>query len=314
MTTETGIGMMSEDPSAAAQSWYVLPSPPAPAGWLTYSRDFILAVLQGRAASSHMVVRSRSWLLIGMLVQCAMAPLQAGLMLLAWVPVVSRLFETLSRVFSRGTTGFFLRSCYWKAKLKHLGQDTIIDQYVDIWGSKNISIGSKCHIDTNVRLSAGERHHGQHGSIIIGNFVHVGPGVHIAGRGGVEIRDFVAISANAHLYSATAAVESPHDPGQLLSMSHMAPHDQQYVVEAPIRIDEYAFIGIMARILPGVSIGRGAIVHSNTQVTRSLPPFANYGGVLQGRLIGFRTPRRRSPHLSKIQAQPQPSGESNAHK
>jgi len=288
-----------EEIAEIAASWYVPPSPRVKTGWLVYSLDFVLATLQGAVYEQKEVRRTPGWLVFGHIVRVLMAVAQAIIMLLAWLPIVSWFLETLVRTFTRNSAGFFLRSCYWKAKLKHLGVDTLIDQGVEIWGPANVSIGSHCHIDTHVRLAAGERRHGQRGSITIGSFVHLGPGAHIAGRGGVQIRDFVGIMANAHLYSATGIVEKPSDPGQLISMSHMAPRDQQHIVEEPILIDRYAFIGMMTRIMPGVKVGFGAVVHGNCELTRDIPPFANIGGVPRGRQIGWRKPRRHSPRLSK---------------
>ncbi len=290
-------GAARDEATAIAETWYVPARLPAQRGWLVYSLDLVLATLQGCMADPSKVRRTPLRLAAGWIVLALMGIGQAVVMALAVIPVVSWFVETCCRVFTRNSLGFFFRACYWKAKLRHLGQDTIIDQYVEIWGAKNVSIGSNCHIDTNVRLGAGERSQGQHGSIEIGDFVHLGPGVHIAGRGSVKVGDFVGVSANAHLYSATGVVLRPQDPGQLISMSHMAPHDQQHVFEAPIEIGEYAFIGIMARIMPGVTVGRGAIVHANAELTRSIPPFANFGGISGGRQIGWRRPRRRSPHL-----------------
>ncbi|MFH1417415.1 MAG: GNAT family N-acetyltransferase [Planctomycetota bacterium] len=283
------------DEAAVEQSWYVPPRPAAPQGWLVYSRDFMLAALQGCATEPHRANHSLPWSMLAVVIECLMAVAQALLLLAAKLPILSWLLETTARVFTRNPTGFFLRACYWKARLRHLGQDTIIDQYTEIWGPSSVSIGSRCHIDTNVRLAAGEQQHLQHGWITIGDFVHVGPGVHVAGRGGVEIGDYVGISANAHLYSATNVVDQPSSPGELISMSHMAPHDQQHIVEAPIIIGDYAFIGMMARIMPGVRVGRGAVVHANVELTRNVPAFSNIGAIPRGRQIGWRRPRRRSP-------------------
>ncbi|MFQ5423573.1 MAG: DegT/DnrJ/EryC1/StrS family aminotransferase [Phycisphaerae bacterium] len=279
------------------ESWYIPTRFTPRAGRWVYSLDFTLGMLQGCVTELHRVRRSPAWLVIGTLTRTLTAVTQVVIMILSRLPILSWFVEILARTFTRNPIGFFLRSCYWKARLRHLGRDTIIDQGVEIWGPENISIGSNCHIDTNVRLAAGERRHGQRGSITIGNFVHLGPGVHIAGRGGVSVGDFVGISANAHLYSASGVVELPSDPGRLASMSHMAPADMQHVVEAPITIEEYAFIGIMARVMPGVRVGRGAIVHANCELTRNVAPFANIGGAPRGRQIGWRRPRRRSPHL-----------------
>jgi len=288
---------LSDDASTIASQWYVAPKPAVPTGWLVYSLDFILAAIQGCAAHPETVSRTAGWLAIGRTLQGLMGIAQGILMLLASIPVISNVQETTARTFSRSAIGFFLRACYWKARLKSLGQDTIIDQNVEIWGGANVSIGSRCHIDTHVRMAAGEGRHGQHGSIVIGDFVHIGPGVHVAGRGGVEIRDFVGIMANAHLYSATGVIERPSDPGQLVSMSHTAPADMQQVIEAPIVIEEYAVLGMMSRVMPGVRIGRGAVIHANSEITRNVEPFANFGGGPRAKQIGWRRPRRRSPSL-----------------
>lgn len=298
--------IVAEEAARVRDEWYVPEGRPPASGWLVYSLDFVLATLQGCITEPERIRRTAMWLGIATIVRILMAIMQILIMTLAWIPVISWFVEMLARTFTRNAAGFFFRSCYWKSRLLHLGTDTIIDQGVEIWGPGHVSIGSHCHVDTNVRLAAGERRHRQHGFIHIGNYVHLGPGVHIAGRGGVIIRDFVGVMANAHLYSATGVIEGPDDPGQLMSMSHMAPQDQQHIIERPIVIDEYAFIGMMSRILPGVRVGYGAVVHANCELTGDVPAFANMGGIPRGRQIGWRRPRRRSTKLSPNGRHPLP--------
>lgn len=287
-----------------ARSWYVPPAPRPHAGWQVFSLDFVLAALQGTINEPQNFRRSDGWLAMARCLRAMMAMAQALVFVVAWIPILSWFVEILARTWGRNAAGFFLRGCYWKAKLRGLGVDTLIDQGVEIWGPANVVIGSHCHIDTRVRLAAGERRHRQQGFISIGNYVHLGPGVHIAGRGGVVVEDFVGVSAGAHLYSATNAVEFPDDPGRLISMSHMAPRDLQHVVEQPIVLEEYSFVGMMARIMPGVRVGRAAIVHANAELTQSVAPFANVGGLPRGRQIGWRRPRRPSQHLPRPAAAP----------
>ena len=58
-------------------------------------------------------------------------------------------------------------------------------------------------------------------------------------------------------------------------------------VLSPVRIEDYAFIGSKAMILPGVTIGRGAVVGAGAVVTKSVAPFDVVGGV-PARVIGRR--------------------------
>ena len=282
---------------AIERLWYIRPPTVPRRGWLVYSLDFIIASLQGCATNPEGLRRTTGWLILGSIVRFFAAIAQAVLMLLSLIPVISWFVEILARTFTRNAAGFFLRSCYWKARLRTLGQDTIIDQCVDIWGARYVSIGSNCHLDAYVRFKAGERKHGQHGYIDIGNHVHIGPGALIAGRGGITIEDYVSLSASVRLYSATNTIERPDDPGLLISMSHVAPPDRQHTIEAPIAIESYVFLGMKSCVLPGVRIGRGAIIHANCELTRDVPAFANIGGLPRGRQIGWRRPRRTSPLL-----------------
>ena len=47
----------------------------------------------------------------------------------------------------------------------------------------------------------------------------------------------------------------------------------------PVRIGAWADIGVNAVILPGVTIGQGAIVGAGAVVTKNVPPFSIVAGV-----------------------------------
>ncbi|MCP4592253.1 MAG: hypothetical protein GY842_16085 [bacterium] len=279
------------------QSWYVAPKPPPPQGWLVFSEELILRVLQGRYVKQLPVSMSLPWRLLGMIVRLVLAVGQFVLMFLSMVPVLSALMEMAAVHFRRGVVGFFLRSCYWKTKLRCLGQDTLIERGIEIWGARNIEIGACCHLDTLVRLAAGEGRYGQGGRMVIGDYSHIGPRCHVAGRGGVEIGDFVVIEAGAHVYSATNMFVHAEHPGQLVSFSHTAPRSFQSTLEAPVVLGDYSMVGFGSIVMPGASIGMGAIVHPHTQVIGAYPAFANITGPGRSRQNGWRRPSRRDPRL-----------------
>lgn len=58
-------------------------------------------------------------------------------------------------------------------------------------------------------------------------------------------------------------------------------------IGAPISLGAYSWICSRAIILPGVTVGKGAVVASGAVVTKDVPPFAIVAGV-PAKIIGYR--------------------------
>lgn len=82
-------------------------------------------------------------------------------------------------------------------------------------------------------------------------------------RGGISIGSNVSISPEVHLITADHDMDDPIGSGRL----------------GKITIGDYAFIGSRATVLPGITIGRGAVVAACACVTKDVAEFTVVGGV-----------------------------------
>lgn len=113
-------------------------------------------------------------------------------------------------------------------------------------------------------------------NISIGKDSIIGEYAVLDGRAPLRIGDHVDIASEVMIYN------SQHD----MSAQNFAGVED--VVLAPVSIDDYVFIGPRAIILPGVSIGKGAVIGAGAVVTKDVEPFAIVGGV-PAKVIGERS-------------------------
>jgi maltose O-acetyltransferase len=109
-------------------------------------------------------------------------------------------------------------------------------------------------------------------SISVGDNCVINRQCYIDGRAGVVIGNNVNMSLQCCLISLQ---HDHNDPGFA-------------AVGAPITIKDHAWLGARAIVLPGVTIGEGAVVAAGAVVTRPVPDYAVVGGV-PAREIGQRT-------------------------
>jgi len=95
----------------------------------------------------------------------------------------------------------------------------------------------------------------------IGGFSILGK-VHIALHDKVSIGDFVCIN----------------DGVQILTASHDVTNPEWQLVKQEITIGDYAWIAGNSIILPGVIIGKGAVVEGGSVVSRDVPDYAIVAG------------------------------------
>jgi acetyltransferase-like isoleucine patch superfamily enzyme len=200
-------------------------------------------------------------------------PFHTVMWVLSRIPVLSSLLEILVRVYSVGLIGSAVRYAYYRNKLRYMGKDVRIDTGALFVGLGAIEIGDNCHIDANVKIVARTPER----PVRIGRGVHIGAGTVIHGTGGITIGDYCALAAGSCVFSARTLPEDPRRPGHLLSMSHAAPQENRCIVWDSVVIEDYAFVGLNAVILPGVTVGRGAIINSGAVIARDIPAYSIVG-------------------------------------
>ncbi len=100
------------------------------------------------------------------------------------------------------------------------------------------------------------------GRLEVGDGTLVNRGVYLDNRGGLVIGRHVSIAHDARIYTLG------HDV-----------HDDGFAAKAkPVRIDDHAVIFAGAMIMPGVHLGRGAVVMAGAVVTKSVAPRRIVGG------------------------------------
>ncbi|MDX1463055.1 MAG: acyltransferase [Marinirhabdus sp.] len=109
-------------------------------------------------------------------------------------------------------------------------------------------------------------------NIKIGDNVVINRNVYLDGRIGIIIKNNVSISPEVYI----------------LSMQHDYDDPNFRTVGKEVVIENHTWIGARALILPGVTIGEGAVVGAGSVVTRSVEPYAVVAGI-PARKIGERS-------------------------
>lgn len=148
-----------------------------------------------------------------------------------------------------------------------------IESLVEHCGEQYIRFGDNIYFGHSTFLTAWDTYREQHFSpcIEIGNNCHFGAYNHLTCINKIKIGDgcltgkWVTITDNSH---------GETDQDNLL----IAPIERKLTSKGPVIIGNNVWIGDKATILPGVTIGDGAVIAANTVVTKDVPAFCIAAG------------------------------------
>ena len=145
-------------------------------------------------------------------------------------------------------------------RFKKFGKNVKIYETAKIIKPEVIEIEDGAQIDDFTFIYGGKGIH-------IGKCVHIASFVSIIGGGEFYIGDYGAIASGARIITGTNTYEGG------FHMSAAAPREQQNLKISFIKIENDGFIGTNAVIHPGITIGEGAIIGSNSLVLKDIEPW-----------------------------------------
>lgn len=170
---------------------------------------------------------------------------------------------------------FYSKIYWWSAKkqLQKCGHKSYIEYPFILQGGKYIQLGENVRIHKYFQLEAIDSHNGIAflPSITIGNNVSINYNVHIGACNKIIIEDGVLIASRVFItdhYHGMTDYETLKIP----------PSERMLYSKGNVIIEKEAWIGEGVAIMPGVRIGRNAVIGANSVVTHDIPAYAVAAG------------------------------------
>lgn len=139
---------------------------------------------------------------------------------------------------------------------------------------ENVCIGTHCTMGGSVICLYG-------GNLSVGNNTYIGSQTSLQSKESITIGNDVMIANNVLIIDNN---NHPTSPAMRLKMTRCDDYmndelwSWKYAESAPIVIEDNVWIGRDARIMKGVTIGKGSIVALGAVVTKDVPPYSVVGG------------------------------------
>ena len=159
---------------------------------------------------------------------------------------------------------FYLRAD--KGVSMKFGSNCVLGSRTTIYTNANWKIGNRVEIASNCALHA--REPGKNGELYVGDDSHIGDNTIIDLTDRVDIGNQVAVGPNCTLYT------HDHDYVNAENVAWKGP-----LIKKPIKIGDGAWVGSSVTILPGVTIGKKAVVAAGAVVTKDVADGVVVGGV-----------------------------------
>lgn len=208
-----------------------------------------------------------------------------------WQSTILNLFQGLPTVFAS-----LLRAKVYKTILGSIGEGCLIEKDVRLIIPSNVFLGERTFLGEFSYLDPDSSKN----KIVLKNDVHISRGcvlrMSAECKGDLTIEDHVHISQNSYINanggvwigknclfgSNVSIISSNHnykDPNTSIRL--------QGTTEREVIIEEDVWLGINSSVMPGVTIGKGAVIGAGAVVTKNIPPYVIAVGI-PAKIVGKR--------------------------
>ncbi|MBI5515607.1 MAG: transferase [Deltaproteobacteria bacterium] len=157
------------------------------------------------------------------------------------------------------------------SQLRALGEGCVFEAGVLVFHPENISLGRNVYVGHYAILKGYYKN-----EMVIGDQTWIGQQCFFHSAGGLVIGQRVGIGPGVKILT------SVHEEAGRAVPVLFSP-----VATAPVHIEDDSDLGINSVVLPGVTVGRGAIVGAGAVCAQDVPPYAVVAGV-PARVLRYR--------------------------
>lgn len=106
-------------------------------------------------------------------------------------------------------------------------------------------------------------------------FLRIGTGTYIGEMNNLRAAGGIQIGSKCLISQCVSLISSNHSTAREMPVTDQPSRTDR----VGIKIDDDVWVGANATILPGVRIGRGAVIAANSVVTKSVPEYTIVGGI-----------------------------------
>jgi acetyltransferase-like isoleucine patch superfamily enzyme len=149
------------------------------------------------------------------------------------------------------------------SQFRRIGADCVFETGVLVFHPENISLGTNVYVGHYAILKGYYKN-----EMAIGDETWIGQQCFFHAAGGLTIGSRVGVGPSVRI------ITSVHEEAGRATPVLFAP-----VKFAPVVIEDDEDLGVGSVILPGVTVGRGAVIGAGAVVNQSIPPYAIAAGV-----------------------------------